>query len=166
MPTVLIVLHVAAGGLGLLAGPFAMAMPKGGGHHPLAGWAYQACCLVLCATALLLVALDPALWGFAVIAVLTEAAAVGAVLVRRRRRPGWLPMHVQLALGSYVSFVTAFVVQTAGGLWWVLPVVVGSTAVSVVPARVTTSTGRSSCPSEAARGWQTAVEPLPRRSGI
>lgn len=147
MHAVLIVLHITAGALGLLAGPLAMAIPKGGGRHPSAGWVYQACCLVLCATALLLVVLDPALWGFAVIASLTEAAAIGAVLVRHRRRPAWLPLHVQLALGSYVSFVTAFVVQTAGGLWWVLPVVVGSVAVSVVTARVATSSGRSSSPS-------------------
>ena len=136
MHDLMIVLHVAAGSAGLLAGPLAMTARKRRGLHTAAGWAYQACCLLLCTTALVLVALDPALWGFAVIATVTQVAAAGAVLVRRRARPGWLPVHVQLALGSYVSFVTAFVVQTAGGLWWVVPVAVGSTAVSVVTARV------------------------------
>jgi hypothetical protein len=144
--TALIVAHVAAGALGLLAGPLAMAATHRGARHRAAGWAYQACCLVLCTSALLLVARDPGLWGFAVIAVLTQLAAAGAVLVRRLRRPGWLPLHVQLALGSYVSFVTAFVVQTAGGLWWVLPVAVGSAATSVVTARVAASTGRTAAP--------------------
>lgn len=142
MHSVLIVLHVAAGALGLLAGPLALVAAERAGRHPAAGWVYQACCLVLCTTALLLVALDPALWGFAVIAVLTEGAAAGAVLVRRRRRPGWVPRHVRLALGSYVSFVTAFVVQSAGGLWWVVPTVVGSTLVGVVTARVAASESR------------------------
>ncbi len=135
--TALLTVHVAAGGAGLLAGPIAMRARKGGRWHVPAGWSYQACCGALCATALGLVALDPTLWGFGLIAVATEAAAVGAVLVRRRRRPGWLPLHANLALSSYVSFVTAFVVQTAGGFWWVLPVAVGTVAVSGTVTRLT-----------------------------
>lgn len=142
MHDLLIVGHVVAGTVGLVAGPVAGLARKQPGLHTVAGWAYQICCAVLCTSAVVLVGLQPSLWGFAVIAVLTQAAAVGSVVVRRRRRPGWLPMHVQLALGSYVSFVTALVVQMAGGFWWMLPVAVGSTVVSVVTARVAASTTR------------------------
>lgn len=135
--TTLISVHVAAGGVGLLAGPLAMRARKGGRWHVPVGWTYQVCCGALCGTALALVALDPTLWGFGLIAVATEAAAVGAVVVRRRQRPGWLPLHANLALSSYVSFVTAFVVQTAGGFWWVLPVAIGTVAVSRTVTRLT-----------------------------
>lgn len=138
--TVLIVAHVPAGTVGLLAGPVAMAARKAPGLHTAAGWTYQGCTAVLCASALALVALDPSLWGFALIAVPTQAAAAGAVVVRRRRRRGWLVLHVQLVLASYVSFVTALVVQTAGGLWWVVPTVVGSLGVSAATTRVALQT--------------------------
>ena len=127
--------HVVAGAAGLLVGPLAGAA-SGRGLHPTAGWIYQGCTAVLCTTAFVLAVMDPALWGFAVIAVATQAAAAGSVVVRRRRRPGWRPLHAQLAIGSYISFVTAFVVQSAGGLWWVVPVALGSAVTSTVAGRL------------------------------
>jgi hypothetical protein len=133
----LLVPHIVAGSLGLAAGVAAGLVPKRAGWHPLLGWTYQACCAVLCLSALGLVALDPGLWAFALIAVGTEAGAVGGVVVRRRRRPGWIPLHANLVLSSYVSFVTALVVQTIGGWAWVVPVVVGSAVISVVVGRLT-----------------------------
>ena len=137
MHDLVLALHVAAGGLGLVAAPVAWSARKARGLHTAAGWTYQACVAVLTASTVVLVALDPALWPFLLIAVGTQAAATGAVVVRRLRRPGWLPMHVQLALGSYVSFVTAFTVQTVGGPWaWAVPSTVGGAAVAVVTARV------------------------------
>ena len=130
--------HVVAGALGLAAGPVAaLARRKARGLHTATGWTYQACCFVLCTTSLVFVAVHPSFWPFALIAVGTQAAAAGAVVVRRRRRPGWVPMHVGLALGSYVSFVTAFCVQTFGGvLAWVVPSTVGGALVTMVATRV------------------------------
>lgn len=128
--------HVAAGVLGLLVGPAAALSATRRRWHPVVGWAYQSCVVVLCTTTLLLVVLDPALWGFVPIAVGTQVAAAGAVIVRRQRRPGWIPLHAGLSLGSYVSFVTAFVVQTAGGWWWVIPVAVGSAGTAVIVGRL------------------------------
>jgi uncharacterized membrane protein YeaQ/YmgE (transglycosylase-associated protein family) len=140
---VVLALHVGAGAVGLVAGPAAWTARRRH-RHTRAGWLYQGCVAVLCSSTLMLVAADPALWPFALIAVGTQAAAVAGVVVRRRRRPGWLPQHVQLVLGSYVSFVTAFAVQTFGGLWaWVVPSAVGGTAVAVVTARVAQRTAAS-----------------------
>lgn len=137
MPDVVLVLHVLAGALGLVAGPVAGFARKTRGLHTAAGWAYQACTAVLCLTTLVLVALDPSLWPFALLAVPTWAAAVAGVVVRRRRRPGWVAVHVQLVLGSYVSFVTAFTVQTVGGpASWLVPAALGSLVVNVVTRRV------------------------------
>ena len=135
--TALLVPHIVAGSLGLVAGLAAGLVPKRAGWHTLLGWTYQGCCAVLCLSAFGLVALDASLWAFAVIGVATEACAVGAVVVRRRRRPGWLPLHANLVLSSYVSFVTALVVQTVGGFAWVVPVVLGSALISVVVGRLT-----------------------------
>jgi hypothetical protein len=139
MPDLFVTAHVTAGAVGLAVGPAAaLARRKARGWHTAAGWMYQACCAVLCTTALAFVVLDPSLWPFALIAVGTQLAAVAAVVVRRRRRRGWIPLHVQLALSSYVSFVTAFSVQTFDGalLAWVVPVALGSTVVSIVTTRV------------------------------
>ena len=138
MHDVVLVLHVLAGGAGLLAGAVAgLARRKARGVHTACGWAYQACVAVLTATTAVLVVLDPGLWPFLLIAVPTQLAAAAAVVVRRRRRRGWLPLHVQLVLGSYVSFVTAFTVNTLGGLAsWLVPTLVGSAVVAVVTQRV------------------------------
>ena len=137
MHDAVLVLHVAAGAVGLLAGPVAGVARKTRGLHTVAGWTYQGCVALLTATTVVLVALDPALWPFLLIAVPTQAAAVAAVVVRRRRRRGWLPLHVQCVLGSYVSFVTAFAVNTVGGVAsWLLPTALGSAVVAVTTARV------------------------------
>lgn len=87
---------------------------------------------------MILVALEPRLWPFLLIAAPTQAAAAAAIVVRRRHRRGWLPLHVQLVLGSYVSFVTAFAVNTVGGLLsWLVPSAVGSIVVALATARAT-----------------------------
>lgn len=143
MHDVVLVLHVVAGAVGLVAGPLAGTARKQEGLHTAAGWTYQVCTAVLCASTSVLVALRPALWPFLLLAVPTWTAAVAAVVVRRRRRPGWLPLHVQLALGSYVSFVTAFSVQTVGGLAsWLVPAALGALGVSAVTRRVRSAEAR------------------------
>ena len=150
MPDVVLSLHIAAGGIGLLTGPVAGLARKAPGLHTVAGWTFQAAVLVLTATTVGLVALDPGRWPFLLIAVPTQAAAAAAVAVRRRRRRGWLPLHVQLVLSSYVSFVTGFTVNTVGGVAsWLVPSVVGSLVVATVTARVKrrqTTVGGTSSP--------------------
>lgn len=141
----LLVVHVLAGTLGLGAGVLAALARKWRGLHTVAGWTYQVCCAVLCTSAVGLVVLDASLWPFLLLAVPTEVAAVLGVVVRRRRRPGWIPVHVQLLLGSYVSFVTALCVQLTDGalLGWLIPVVIGSTVINVVVTRLKTAGARS-----------------------
>src|SRR4051794_33734447 len=103
--------HVLAGTAGLVLGPLAMRAPKRPGAHVRFGLGYQAATALLAASALALVAFDPArLWWLGLIGVATEAAALGGWWVRRARVRGWLPLHVNLMCSSYVSFVTAFLV--------------------------------------------------------
>jgi hypothetical protein len=125
--TYLLVIHIAAGTAGLILGPLGLAVPKRFPWRPRAVVGYQASVVLLCFTALGLVALKPELWGLALIAVATLGATFGGAAVRRRRRTGWAPQHVRLMGSSYISVVTAFLVVNVGGpVAWVLPSLVGS----------------------------------------
>ncbi len=88
-------------------------------------------------TALLLVAAAPArLWWLGLIAVATEAAAVGGWAMRRRHPPGWLAWHIRLMSASYVSFVTAaLVVNWSSPLAWIVPTLVGTPLIARAAAR-------------------------------
>lgn len=135
--TVLLSLHIAVGSLGLVAGPAAMLLPKRRGWHTRLGLVYQGLLAVLCLSAFGLVAIDPSVWWLAVIGAATWSAALAGWWVRRRRVPGWLPLHVSFMCGSYVAFVTAFLVNTWGSpLSWILPTVIGSPLIAWAAARV------------------------------
>jgi hypothetical protein len=129
MRTLLLVIHISSGSLGLLAGPVAMLLPKKPGWHPRLGRAYQLFVALLCASAFGLVVLKPSLWWLGIVAAVTWAAALAGWYVRRRRRPGWLPWHISLMCGSYISLVTALLVVNLGlgdPAAWALPTIVGS----------------------------------------
>jgi uncharacterized membrane protein len=125
---VVLTIHIASGATGLLIGPLTMRAPKRRGLHTRLGTAYQVASAGLCTTAVGLVLLHPVAWPLAPIAVATEAAALGGLLVRRAARPGWLPVHISLMCGSYVSFVTAFLVVNFPGsaIPWIVPTIVGT----------------------------------------
>jgi len=93
---------------------------------------------MLSATTVGLVLAAPAeLWWLAVIGVATQVAAAAGWWVQHRRRRGWLPRHVRLMCGSYISFVTAaLVVNWPSPLAWILPTLVGTPAIEVAVRRV------------------------------
>jgi hypothetical protein len=124
----LLIVHISAGCAGLLIGAAALAARERRRWHVRFGLAYQAVVAVMTTTAVALAATAAVTpWGLAVIAVATEGAAVTGWVVARRRRPGWLPLHISLMAGSYVSFVTAaLVVNWSSPLAWVLPTLIGS----------------------------------------
>ena len=133
-------IHIAAGSLGLLLGPLAMTAPKRPGRHTRAGLAYQAATAFLAITAIGLAVYNwSELWFLALIAIGTEAAALGGWLVQERRRPGWLTVHISLMCGSYISFVTALLVANSNSIVaWILPTIVGSPLIAWAAVRVTT----------------------------
>jgi hypothetical protein len=127
MHTVLLIFHVAAGTTGLILGPVAMLARKRRGRHTRAGLAYQVATAVLAVSAVGLAELNPAVWWLGIIGIATWAAALGGWWARRRRFPGWLPVHIQLMCGSYISFVTAFlVVNWWSPVTWIAPTLVGA----------------------------------------
>ncbi len=132
MRTAILAVHITCGALGLIVGPLAMAARKrplrrGAHWHRRLGLAYQAMVAGLCVSALGLVALRPSLWWLGLVAVATQAAAIVGWVTRPSARPTMLSLHIGAMCGSYISFVTAFLVVNADGLvWWLLPTVVGS----------------------------------------
>ncbi|MEX2289828.1 MAG: hypothetical protein WD794_05810 [Mycobacteriales bacterium] len=135
----LLLLHVTAGVTGLLVGPVALVARKQRGRwHGSFGRLYQASVAVLTATTVGLVLAAPTeLWWLGVIGAATQVAAATGWWVQHRRRPGWLPRHVRLMCGSYISSVTAApVVNWSSPLAWVLPTLVGTPAIELAVRRV------------------------------
>lgn len=137
MRSTVLVAHIFSGIAGLVIGPLVMRSPKRRGRHTSLGVVYQYATLGLCLTALGLVAFNPAVWPLAAIAVATEAAALLGWWVRRRAREGWVVPHISLMCGSYVSFVTAFlVVNIPNSPWpWIVPTVVATPLIARAVAR-------------------------------
>jgi len=138
MWTALLIIHIVSGSLALLAGLVAMTLPKRPGGHTRLGTGYVALVSLLSVSAIGLAALKPSLWWLGVIAVVTLAAALAGRELRRRRPPGWLPLHISLMCGSYVSLTTALLVVNLGlgsVLAWVLPTVVGPPLIARRAAR-------------------------------
>ena len=123
--SVLLAVHVGAGAAGLLVGPAAISAALQGRRGTRADHAYLVAATVLTATAVGLVALDPAgLWPFLLPAAGTQAAVVGGRSVDAGAT------QVRLVCGSYVSLVTALAVVRWGTLLaWVLPTLVGTALV-------------------------------------
>ena len=133
----LLVVHVGAGCAGLLIGAGALLVPKRRGWHVRLGLAYQVVVALMTTSALALaVTASTTPWVLVLIAVATEAAAITGWIVARRRRPGWLPVHISFVAGSYVSFVTAaLLVNWSSPLAWVLPTLIGSPVIARVARR-------------------------------
>lgn len=134
----LLVIHIVSGSLGLAAGPAAMLAPKRRGWHTRLGTSYVGLVVALCAAAIGLAVLRPALWWLGLIAVATAAAALTGRELARRRPPGWLPWHLSLMCGSYISLVTALLVVNLGfasPVAWILPSVLGSPLIAIRAAR-------------------------------
>ena len=139
MREILLGVHIAAGSVGLVIGPLAMLAPKRAGRHTRLGLAYQAATMVLCLSALGLVAYRPALWWLGVIAAATWAAALGGWWMARRRPRGWVQWHLNLMCSSYISFVTALLVVNLGlgsPVAWIAPTLVGAPLIARANVRV------------------------------
>lgn len=149
--TVLLV-HIVAGAIGLLAALPATRAAKRRGLHTRAGRVFAVCGLVVALSALVLVADRPSeLIGLGVLGVLTGFWS-GAGWWMAHRKPavpgGWLFWHLQLMGSGVIAFTTAFAVTMADGhlVAWILPTIVGSVLIGRAQGRP----GRSWRPRRAA----------------
>lgn len=133
----LLVVHVAAGAAGLLLGPSAVIAARRQRWRAQLAVAYQVAILVVASSAVGLAVLAwQRLWWLTLIAVITEAAALGGLWTARRRLTGWPAWQMRLLGGSYVALVTALLVVSWGGpLSWILPVVVGTAVIERTTTR-------------------------------
>jgi hypothetical protein len=126
MRTVLLVLHISAGAAGLLLGAAAIVQPKRPGWHARTASVYIIAVMIVCATAIGLVLLQPGLWWLGLIAVATAGAALAGGVLAARRPPGWAGRSVRLLSMSYVSLVTALlVVSVPVPVTWAVPTLIG-----------------------------------------
>ncbi len=126
MRTLVLVSHIVAGCVGLVIGPVAVLRVRRTAAQVRVELGYQLAVGVLCATAIGLTFYEPGLWWLALVAVaMAVAARVGWVL-SRRRPPRWRSRRLKLLGGSYVAFVTGFLVVATGSVVaWVLPSAIG-----------------------------------------
>lgn len=143
----ILLVHIAAGTMGLVLGPIAMTARKRQGVHTRVGEAYHWVMLVVCLSAALLALLDWAtLWWFLPVAAGSYAFALLGYVAAKRRWKGWLRAHITGQGGSYIAMVTAvFVVnwETLTGTrgisspWaWALPTVLGTPMIAWVQYQV------------------------------
>ena len=138
---VTLVVHIAAGSAGLVLGPIAMFAGKRRGVHTRAGVTYHWIVLLVSVSAIVLSALDwSEIWWFTPIALFSYAFALTGYLAAKRRRPGWLAVHIAGQGGSYIALVTALLVVNLGDalIIWFIPTIVGSPIIAWVQYQVAT----------------------------
>lgn len=134
-------MHVLAGTVGLVLGPFVMWTPKRRGLHTRAGTLYFAIVTIVCVSAAVLAVMSwSTRWWFLLIAIGTFACAAIAYWAARRRWRGWLLVHVAGQGSSYTGMMTAFVVNNwerltgvpgvRSPLAFLVPMLIGTIAVS------------------------------------
>jgi hypothetical protein len=131
----IIALHVAAGLVCVVAGVVAMLAPKRAGRHPSAGSVYYWSLLVvfLSMTALSLIRWPEDI-HLLLLGILSFVAALFGRTAERRRKPGWLPLHISGMSVSYIVLLTAFYVDNGPHLpfWRSLPKIAYWTVPSLV----------------------------------
>jgi hypothetical protein len=128
--------HIAAGLTCVVAGALAATAPKRPGRHPTSGRVYFWSLAVLFASSTTMAVLRFAHdWHLLLIGTVAFGAASLGYLARRRRRPGWLRIHIPAMGGSYIALLTGFYVDNGPHLplwdrlpspaYWLLPSLVG-----------------------------------------
>jgi uncharacterized membrane protein len=143
----ILALHIATGSFGLILGPIAMLAPKRRGRHTRAGSVYHWNMLAVCVSAAAMALIDfGRIWWFLPIAAFSYANAFVGWRAVRRRRPGWLPVHIAGMGGSYIALTTALLVVNLGvGAWyaWALPTLIGTPLIRAGTRAATRSRSRS-----------------------
>jgi hypothetical protein len=146
----LLIIHIVCGAVGLVVAALALFAPKRRGWHTRLGRIYLLAVAGIVSTTLGLFLYAPTeLLGLGIIGIATGiCAGLGFWMVRARpmlRGGTWFTWHLNLMSSSYISFVTAFLVQMTDGhlLAWLLPTIIGSPLIALRTARAVTGSRSS-----------------------
>ncbi len=128
--------HIAAGLTCVLTGAVAATAPKRPGRHTVSGRIFFWSLVVVFASSTTMAALRLAQdWHLLVIGTVAFGAGSLGYLARRRRRPGWLRIHIPAMAGAYIALFTGFYVDNGPQLpvwdrlpslaYWLLPSLIG-----------------------------------------
>jgi hypothetical protein len=128
--------HIAAGLTCVLTGALAATAPKRPGRHTLSGRIFFWSLAVVFASSTTMAGLRFAQdWHLLLIGTVAFGAGSLGYLARRRRRPGWLRIHIPAMGGAYIALFTGFYVDNGPHLpvwdrlprlaYWTLPSLVG-----------------------------------------
>lgn len=109
------VLHVAAAVLALVAGAFVLLRVKGTRLHRQVGYAYAGAMVVMNSMSFFLFNLTGRVSPFHVMAVISLATVLSGLSAAALRRPrdGWLDVHLQFMVWSYIGLLAAAVSEAA-----------------------------------------------------
>jgi hypothetical protein len=133
---VALAVHIVAGLSCVVTGALAATAPKRAGRHPTAGRVFFWSLAVVFASSTTMAGLRFAQdWHLLVIGAVAFGAGCLGYLARRRRRPGWMRVHVPAMGGAYIALFTGFYVDNGPHLplwdrlpslaYWLLPSLVG-----------------------------------------
>ncbi len=128
--------HIAAGLTCVLTGTLAATAPKRPGRHTLSGRVFFWSLAVVFASSTTMAGLRLVEdWHLLVIGTLAFGAGCLGYLAGRRRRPGWMRVHIPAMGGAYIALFTGFYVDNGphlpvwdrlpGLAYWLLPSLVG-----------------------------------------
>jgi uncharacterized membrane protein len=135
--TIFLILHIAAGTIGLVIGPFAMYFPKRKGLHTKLGRIYFYAMSLVCISAFGLSILHwKESWWLGFVAAFSFYFAGKGYLAAKYREESWVGRHISGMLGSYIAMTTALFVVNASSLpgyetlpifvYWLLPTIIGT----------------------------------------
>lgn len=148
--TILLIIHIIAGGFCLLTGAINFSVKKEKGCHTRIGELYHIGYLIVFITSVGMALINWAASAYLFyIAIFSYGLALFGYLARKRRWNGWLPMHIGGMAGSYIGIITAVLVVNGADiplinhipalLLWFIPTIVGTPLIFMVNRRYRTS---------------------------
>ncbi|MFM1650583.1 DUF2306 domain-containing protein [Brevibacillus sp. B_LB10_24] len=146
----MLLMHIAAGSICLVAGALAAGVKKRKGVHTVSGEIYHGAYVVIFITSAVMAVLNWSKSGFLLyVAIFSYGLALLGYLARKQRWKNWLASHIGGMLGSYIGVITAILVVNGENmplisqipsLWlWFLPTIIGTPIISFVGRRYTKS---------------------------
>ena len=130
MDSLLLILHILCGGLGLLIAFGAFFSKKRKGIHTILGNIYHWVFVLLSLSAIALALLDwKNLWWFLPISLFSYSFALVGYLAAKTKWENWIRFHLIGQGGSFIAMVTALFVVNFGPVnlfVWFLPTIIGT----------------------------------------